>query len=94
MAKRRAATEAERALWGAAMRDVRRLDPARAVPVFPPLPVPPPIPDVAPPPLRVVSPVRAMPGGVDGAGAQPSPALAQPRGRHSLLQRRGGKPDQ
>jgi DNA-nicking Smr family endonuclease len=67
MAKRRAATEAERALWGAAMRDVRRLDPARAVPVFPPLPAPAPIPDVAPPPLRLVSPVRAMPGGVDGA---------------------------
>ena len=67
MAKRRAATEAERALWGAAMRDLRRLDPARVVPVFPSLPVPVPVPEPVAPPPRPASPVRAMPGGVDGA---------------------------
>ncbi len=66
MAKRRAATEAERALWGAAMRDVRRLDPQRVVPAFPPLTPPAPPPEV-PAPQSVVTPVRSRPGGVDGA---------------------------
>jgi len=67
MAKRRAATDAERALWGAAMRDVRRLDPERVVPVFQPLPAPTSIPEIVIPPQRTPTPVRAKPGGVDGA---------------------------
>ena len=69
MAKRRSATAAERALWGAAMRDVRRLDPARSMIVVPPLPEPTPAVEPAmpsrPPPL--VSAIRSAPGGVDGA---------------------------
>ncbi|MDB5396322.1 MAG: mismatch repair protein MutS [Rhodospirillales bacterium] len=67
MAKLRAATEAERALWGAAMRDVRRLDPKRALPVFPPLPAPPSSPEIAELPQRPPTLVRARPGGADGA---------------------------
>jgi DNA-nicking Smr family endonuclease len=67
MAKRRAATEAERALWSAAMRDVRRLDPKRALPAVLPPPVPTQPPDSAVPSQPPPAPVRAKPGGVDGA---------------------------
>jgi len=67
MAKRRAATEAERALWSAAMRDVRRLDPVRAAPVIlPPVAEPQPSVEIASPPPRT-TPVRHSASGVDGA---------------------------
>ena len=66
MAKRRVATEAEQALWGAAMRDVRPLDPRRLVPALAPsTPLPDP-PDISAP-QPVASPVRHRAGGVDGA---------------------------
>ena len=64
MARRRSPTQAERALWGVATRDVRPLDPTAILPVFPPLPEP----DPVPPPIVVAATAPAIaraPGGVD-----------------------------
>jgi DNA-nicking Smr family endonuclease len=65
MARRRSPTAAERALWGAAMRDVRPLDPTVTLPVFPPPAGPEPVPRIVVPAPVPASP-RA-PGGVDRA---------------------------
>jgi DNA-nicking Smr family endonuclease len=65
MARRRSPTAAERALWGAAMRDVRPLDPMATPPVFPPLPEPAPILEIVPPSPAPVAP--RVGGSVDRA---------------------------
>ncbi len=68
MARRRAPTEAERALWGAAMRDVKPLDPTAVLPVFPPLPtIAEPSEIATAPRLPAASIRRSAPGGVDRA---------------------------
>ena len=67
MARWRAATQAERALWGVAMRGVRPLSPNSVLPVFPPLPEPAPAAEIiASLPVSGPAPTR-IPGAVDRA---------------------------
>ena len=65
--RRRTPTQAEKALWGVATRDVRPLDPQPALPIPVPLPDPVPAPETVVP-LSVSAPIAPrVPGSVDRA---------------------------
>jgi hypothetical protein len=65
MARWRTPTQAERALWGVATRNVTPLDPAVVIPITPPQPEPAPIPEPVAP-ARISAPARP-PGPIDRA---------------------------
>ncbi len=66
MARWRTPTQAERALWGVATRNVRPLDPAVVIPIVPEKPEATPVPEIVAP-VRVSAPAARAPGPIDRA---------------------------
>jgi DNA-nicking Smr family endonuclease len=67
MARWRTPSQAERALWGVATRDVRPLDPATVLPIVPALPEPTPVPEIAAPTRIAIAAATRAPGPIDRA---------------------------